>query len=240
MKRIKIHWLALAALILLSGCGGAPEAASSAASTTEPETFGITSAAEMTQAASAADQPAPDQTQAQVTEEDTTVQAPDSVPSVDLTQAAIKAAACAVYFDGIDYQPMDPVYFWRAVCYLAGEVGTSDPAITEEDGFLVVAAEDLPRFVERLFGPYTEQYPSLGEENPFARWEVRDGAEFYVITRRDLDNLSVEQGEPERTESGTILREVVLLEDGTEVMRFQAELTETENDTASLLDLQRK
>lgn len=211
-------------LCLLVGCGEQPESSVSVAQT--PETFGLASIAETPEEQGTVT----DGTMVSAEEasgmEELAESSAETPLETDLTELAIKSAVCAVYMDGLSYNNIDPVYFWRSVGYLIGQVGTQSPDISAEGDVLKIAAEDLSPFVAALFGPYEGQYPSLGEENPLVTSEYGDEGEVYSVTSWDLASMEVTVSEPELQEDGSYLCQAELLENGTAVGTYRLTLTD--------------
>lgn len=228
---IRMFALILALACLLAGCGAAGQAASSvsAPEASEPAAFGMEISgapeqlAETTASAGAASMEEP-----QSAEEHQSGEEPGSAveEAKDLTRLAVKSAVSAAYLDGLAYDGEDPVYFWRAIGYLVGLAGEEDPAVSAEDDALLIAAEDMAPLVAALFGPYDQQYPSLGEENPLVASEYVDGAEFYRVSPWDFSGIEVTMTEPETAEDGSLTCRAEVTEDGEKKAGYTVTLSE--------------
>lgn len=168
----KILLSLLAALILcLAACGDTADSSAPAAQT--PEAFGASnlSAAprEMADTVTPSGEPAENAQAGSVMEG-------QSADAVDLMDQAIECAVAAEFLDGFTYDPGDPVYFWRALGYLVGLGGNPDYPV--RDGRVEIPKSAVKPYVTALFGAYTDQYPSMGEENPL----VSENGEMYTVT----------------------------------------------------------
>lgn len=154
---IKLTAAALALGCLLTGCGG--EQAASSAPQESPGTFGVADMASAP-AMEAETTQAPSQPEDMASDPEPAEEADPAMDPEALTELAVECAVAAIYHDRLTYDPGDPVYFWRALGYLLGHAGTIS------DGQVKIPTGDVGPYVAALFGEYTEQYPSLGEENP--------------------------------------------------------------------------
>lgn len=210
---MKIGCLAvlLSLLLALTACGPAEQnSAMSSQSQPTPETFG---AGEIDST--------PEQ-MAQTTQSQSQVE-PDSVnPSsfTDLDRAAVTSALVSQAVDGQPYDRLSSGYFWRAVGYLAGHGGA---ALT--DGKAELTEAQLRPLVAALFGPYSEQYPSLSEEDPLVTAEYVDGAYHYTVTATGPFDYTVELGDPEPQLDGTYTCRATLLEGGQLLGEYTLTLT---------------
>lgn len=224
--KTKILVLVVALSCLFAGCGEQP--ASSVSATEVPAAFGMESIADVPEEVGTVTEGADPSSQNSLS---TIENAPGSAEAEtpvekDLTQLAVKSAVCAVYLDGLTYNGMEPVYFWRAVGYLIGQVGEQSPDVSVDGDVLKVAAEDIAPFVEALFGPYESQYPSLGEENPLVASEYGEEGEIFLVTPWDLSSMEVTMSEPERQGDGSYRCQAELLENGTSVGNYIVTLEE--------------
>ncbi len=208
----------LAALLLLlgilAGCGEKAEPVP--AQQSAAETFGVVQTGEA-QLAETTQAPQPEA--ASETE-------PEPAAVSDATMLTIKSAVCCAYLDRLSYGAGDSVYFWRAVGYLVGLMGDQCPEaqVTAEQVILSEAA--LRPFVQALFGDYTQQYPSPGEENPLVATEYVDGEDRYTVTRWDLSPQEVTVTEPQDQGDGTYLCQAELKEQGETVATYRVTLTD--------------
>jgi hypothetical protein len=179
----------LLALCLLTACGD-KTASISEVEETEIQTFGVSTVSE----ASEVPEPSTEPTQESETleEPESAAESEETERSQDLTELTIRAVLYCDYVDAYYYQKDDPVYFWRAVSILVGLVGEQYPASTVEGDLVTIAAQDIEPFVTALFGEYTEQYPSVGEENPVVYATYQDGQEVYHVIRRDMSDFEME------------------------------------------------
>ena len=192
MSHKKILLSLLAALILcLTACGETTDSAAPAAQT--PETFGasnLENAREMADTIEMGQKPAPDNQAGSVSES-------QSSQTADLMAQAVECALAAKFLDGFVYDPGDPVYFWRALGYLVGLGG--NPAYPVRDSRVQIPTNEIRPYVTALFGEYTAQYPSLGEENPL----VSEEGGMYTVTASGPFGHSFTMTDPEPQGDGT-------------------------------------
>ena len=176
-NRVIAMLLCLSCMMALAACGKEPQV-SEASATETPQTFGN------------APVESPEMAQT-VPEEDSsgwrvTPQAEDSA----VNQAVMAAILCAQ--DGLTYDPEDPVYFWRAVGYLV-TLRSMDETFTSSgtDG-THLTAENLPIFVQAMFGDYAGDIPSVTEEDPLVS-RTEDGN--YLIHGPSSISLELSLGE---------------------------------------------
>lgn len=192
MSHPKILLLPLAALVLcLTACGGG-DSTSSPAET--PAAFGASALEdaprELADTVPASEAPGQNAPAGSVLEA-------QSADPIDMTEQAVACALAAELLDGFTYDPGDSGYFWRALGYLIGLGG--DPAHPVRDGRVTLPEQALAPYVTALFGPYTGQYPSLGEENPLVSQE----GGMYTVTASALPDHSLTMTEPEPQGDGT-------------------------------------
>jgi hypothetical protein len=173
------------ALCLLTACGEKP-ASSAESAETEIQTFGVSVLPEEAAAA-----PEPSQAPASAQEpadlQETSEEVAEAAETQDYVEEILRAALYSEFVDDYHYQKDDPVYFWRAVSYLVGQVDSA-----AEGDTVTLTAQDMEPYVHAIFGEYTEQYPSTGEENPVISSSYEDGQEVYHVTRRDLSDFSLD------------------------------------------------
>ena len=253
------------ALALLAGCGSLPfelpfgqssgSAQESAAEVAaEPETeaeetpasFGvneITETPELQAEVTAAVEitPEPEVSEQPVEEPET------EEPVQDLKAAQVKSAICANYFTDVAYDPADPIYFWRAICYMTilaedqiegaereettvTEYNEEGEAVEAKAELIRIPAEALDPLVTALFGAYEEQYPALSEEDPRVAWESTEDGEFYRITIRDLDDWAVKMDETEPDEDGIYHYEVTFTDEGKAIALYRVDMKDYPED----------
>ena len=184
IKRVIAIVICLSCMAGLAACGAEPQVSEVSVSET-PQTFG-NAPVESPQMAQTV--PEEDSTGWRVT--------PQREESA-VNQSVMAAILCAQ--DGLTYDPEDPVYFWRAVGYLItlrsmGELFTSSGT----EGTLVTS-EDLPIFVQAMFGDYTGEIPSVTEEDPLVS-RTEDGN--YLIHGPDSISLELSLGEITPAQAG--------------------------------------
>ena len=192
MSHKKILTLLAALILCLTACGNAESSPEPAAHS--PETFGVssleTAPQEMADTIRPSGEPIPNGQTGSVTET-------QSSETVNLMEQAVECAVAAEFLDGFSYDPGDPVYFWRALGYLVGLGGNPDYPI--RDGRVELPTNAIEPYVTALFGEYTAQYPSLGEENPL----VSEEGGIYTVTASGPFDHSFTMTEPEPQGDGT-------------------------------------
>lgn len=185
-------------LLLLLLCACTAPAGSGTSSMEEPQTFGASNLG-------AAPEPmAGVTTQPDSTEDpDPAEEEPDTPPTPD--ECVLLSALVAEYEAGLSYDPADPLYFWRAVSLLMGQVGTV------EDGQVRMTQSELAPLVTALFGSQPEPYPSLGEENPWVTETFEDGQSVYTATVTGPLDYTLSQSGLEPREDGTYLGQTDLM-----------------------------
>lgn len=188
----KLILLPAALLLLLTACGDAQSSLAPAENT--PEAFGAShledTPLEMADTVEASQAPAQNVQTGSVTEG-------QSSETVSLMEQAVECALAAEFLDGFTYDPGDPVYFWRALGYLVGMGGNPDYPV--RDGQVKIPTDAVKPYVTALFGDYTAQYPSLGEENPL----VSEEGGMYTVTASGPLEHSFSMTEPEPRGDGT-------------------------------------
>lgn len=183
----------LAVLILcLTACGEVSDSPAPAAGT--PEAFGTSHLEDAPR--ELADTVQPSGSPAQNTQTGSVAESQSS-ETVSLMEQAVECAVAAEFLDGFSYDPGDPVYFWRALGYLVGLGGNPDYPI--RDGRVQIPANAIKPYVIALFGTYTAQYPSLGEENPL----VSEEGGVYTVTASGPFGHSFTMTDPESQGDGT-------------------------------------
>lgn len=206
--KLQLFAIGVSLLYLLSGCGASAQ--SPAAPEETAQRFGAENPTGTSEPASETAAPRAAQTPNPQTAAESTAEAAQSgLPTPD--EQALLSAMLADYQDGLSYDPEDPVYFWRAVGYLAGSSGQAS------DGAVKLSAGELAPYVEALFGPYTLQYPSLGEENPLVSEEYVNGQTLYTVTASGPFDQTVTMTEPEAQGDGTYLCHAELVQ-GTQIL----------------------
>lgn len=197
-RRIVSILLCIACLGALTACGGKTESSVPEVSQ-EPETFGVTELPAATQSpvgtaqpqdeATAGNQPAPSQ------EADA------------LNQQLAAAVLCQA--DGLSYDPEDPVYFWRAVGYLAGATAQEGPGQgTGTPGVYQISQEDIQMYIQAMFGGYSGEIPSVTEEDPVV--SMAENGDYLIHapqTAVTLTALTVTDGQAqlEAAENGQVI-----------------------------------
>lgn len=205
----------LSLLLALTACGPAEQDSTlSGQSQPTPETFGtaeIDSTPEQMAQTTQSAQSAQSQVEAEPVK-------PSSF--TDLDRAAVVSVLVSQAVDGQPYDRLSSGYFWRAVGYLAGHGGA---ALT--DGKAELTEAQLQPLVAALFGPYSEQYPSLSEEDPLVTAEYVDDAYHYTVSSTEPFDYTVELGGPEPQPDGTYTCQATLLEGGQTLGDYTLTLT---------------
>lgn len=157
-SRVIAILLCISCICTMTGCGSRAVSESVEASASAPAAFGNAPAVSPELAA---------QTQKPVEENDTDSAAePEGEGQEDALHQQL-AAAILCQQDGLNYDPEEPVYFWRAVGYLVGM--TAPGALAEETeqlGVYRVTKENIRAFVQAMFADFSGEIPSVTEEDP--------------------------------------------------------------------------
>lgn len=150
--------LCISCICTMTGCGSRAVSESVEASASVQAAFGNAPAVSPELAA---------QTQKPMEENNTdSAVAPDGEGREDDLHQQL-AAAILCQQDGLNYDPEEPVYFWRAVGYLAGMTAPSALAEkTEQSGVYRVTKENMQAFVQAMFADFAGEIPSVTEEDP--------------------------------------------------------------------------
>lgn len=200
--RILLLLLALACVLSLCGCGDRGASVVSSAPE-EPQSFGHVPEGPMetTPVTGSAGEAADPQSSS----------AADSAKE-DLTELAIQAVILCQASDQLSYSPDDPLYFWRAIGYLAGLIG---------DGSAVISEEDVAAYAGALF-PLTladsSQWPSLTEEDPLVTMEGSG----YSVHLPELGELELSLEDPLGESSTSVQAE--LYQNGASLGTFSVSL----------------
>lgn len=194
--KYKLLPLLLLLLLLVSACTGPAASVSSAPE--EPQAFGASNLDAAPEPMAGITTP-PDST----SEQDPPEEDPYVPPTPD--ECVLLSALVAEYEAGLSYDPADPLYFWRAVSLLMGQVGTV------EDGQVRMTQSELAPLVTALFGSQPEPYPSLGEENPWVTETFEDGGSVYTATVTGPLDYTLSQSGLEPREDGTYLGQADLM-----------------------------
>ncbi len=111
-----------------------------------------------------------------------------------VNQSVMAAILCAQ--DGLTYDPEDPVYFWRAVGYLITLRSMDETSGTEGT---LVTQENLPIFIQAMFGNYAGDIPSVTEEDPLVS-RTEDGD--YLIHGPSSISIELSLGEITTAQEG--------------------------------------
>ncbi len=94
----------------------------------------------------------------------------------DVNQSVMAAILCAQ--DGLIYDPVDPVYFWRAVGYLVTLRSMDESFTSSKTNGTHVTAENLTIFVQAMFANYSGEVPSVTEEDPLV--SRTEGGDYFI------------------------------------------------------------
>lgn len=205
-NRVIAMLLCLSCMLALAACGKEAQVSEMSASET-PQTFGN------------APVESPEMAQT-VPEEDSSGQVSAQAEDSAVNQTVMAAILCAQ--DGLTYDPEDPVYFWRAVGYLV-TLRSMDETFTSSgtDG-THLTAENLPIFVQAMFGDYSGEVPSVTEEDPLVS-RTEDGD--YLIHGPDV-SLEMALGEITSNQDGGYTAQAELKNQGENQGVYQVTLVD--------------
>ena len=176
-KRVIAIVICLSCMAGLSACGQEPQVSE-------------VSAQETVQAFGNAPVESPQMAQTVPEEDSTGWRVPPNAEESAVSQSVMAAILCAQ--DGLTYDPEDPVYFWRAVGYLITLRSMDETFTSSEMDGTRVTSENLPIFVQAMFGDYAGDIPSVTEEDPLVS-RTEDGD--YLIHGPDSISLELSLGE---------------------------------------------
>lgn len=151
IKRVIAVVICLSCMAGLSACGNEPQVSEASVSET-PQTFGNVPVE------------SPQMAQTMPEENSAGGRAASQAEESAVSQSVMAAILCAQ--DGLTYDPEDPVYFWRAVGYLITLRSVDEAFTTSRSEGTLVTSENLPIFVQAMFGDYAGDIPSVTEEDP--------------------------------------------------------------------------
>ena len=177
IKRVIAIVICLSCMAGLSACGQKPQV-SEAPVSEPPQAFGN------------APVESPQMAQTVPEEDSTGWRVTPHAEESAVSQSVMAAILCAQ--DGLTYDPEDPVYFWRAVGYLITLRSMDETFTSSEMDGTRVTPENLPIFVQAMFGNYIGDIPSVTEEDPLVS-RTEDGD--YLIHGPDSISLELSLGE---------------------------------------------
>jgi hypothetical protein len=150
---------------------------------------------------------------------------PEAETDLHLYETAIQVAVRCEIAENLPYDPTDPMYFWRAMGYFIGAIGTENGAITDTDDAYTISESDIPQLADVLFGDVDGTVPSVTEEDPLVSLGENNT---YVIHLPELENQDLRCSEPVAQEDGTYTVTAELYEDGTMTASYTASLRESD------------
>ncbi|MDD6024794.1 MAG: hypothetical protein PUC06_11275 [Oscillospiraceae bacterium] len=178
-------------LTLLSGCGGGTSSVSSISEEAPPEAFGTTvesTAQEEAVITVTEEAEAPSDASEAPEEALHSAEAPLAVTPRDISEQALFAVAYCDQVDQLSYDAQDPLYFWRAVGYLAGIVA-EDMGLPINDGFVTLTEENVLLLGHALFADCSGEFPAVTEEDPLVS---RGENNTYMIHIFDVSDLTAD------------------------------------------------
>lgn len=199
MKFKILGWtLTVSCLICLAGCGTTPASSVATVPETTGQPFGASAidtapvqAAETTTLpeTSFAEAMPPEN---QIPDETQSAEEPAGPEAVDYTPQAVIAAIICDAVDTLPYAPEDPMYLWRSVGYLAGQIGIDGDLIQQEGDFGKITPETARLFACAIAPDFSGDLPSVSEEDPLIS-AGDDGS--YLINMLDQGELTLEMTE---------------------------------------------
>lgn len=169
MKKLIILMLLFAFCLQLAACGGKGETSSTPVpSSSELESWGAV-ADETPQTAAVTEEP----------ENEFGTLSSEVLPQDDETIMELKQVVMAIvmcdYADGMQFDPADSMFFWRAMNYYAASVCYEMDALSEDMSWAVFSEEDILYFATRLFGG-VEALPELLDVGMIEKWDTGEYA----------------------------------------------------------------
>lgn len=192
MKKMFVLILALVLCVQMAACSGAASTDSSPVpSSSEPENWG-TMTEENAQAADVTQEP----------ENEFGTLGVEAPPQDDETIAELKEIILALimcdFADGMQYNPTDSMFFWRAMNYYAASVCYSYEALSEDMSWAVFSEDQLLYFAKRLFGG-VESLPELLDTGMIEKLESGE----YAFMLGNYGDVLLELGEIQSGENDT-------------------------------------
>lgn len=199
MKRIFSILLVLILIFGMSACGTTgSDAAGAAAASEAEEPWGMNVSEVQTQTTTA---PQIVDTATNVTDE---AEELSEEQKSELSQLLMALVMCD-FADGMQYDPQDSMFFWRAMNYYAASVCYDMDALSEDMCWAVFTEEQVNSFAKRLFAE-SDVIPPLPDIGMIEKWE--DGT--YAFTLGNYGDVQLELGEMKTATNGRWLMEVTL------------------------------
>lgn len=122
----------------------------------------------------------------------------------ELSQLLMALVMCD-FADGMQYEPQNGLFFWRAMNYYAASVCYDMDALSEDMCWAVFSEDQVKSFAKRLFAE-SDVIPALPDIGMIEKWE--DGT--YAFTLGNYGDVQLELGEMKTASNGRYLMEVTL------------------------------
>lgn len=201
---------------ILTGCGKDAVSSVSEPASSAPQTFGVSSL-ETTPVEEAETTALPaDSVLEPVTVPDSALPEPSQVePPLqveDHTQEAVTAALIACAVDHLEFSPTDDQFLWRAVGYLAGQLGTDGDLVTSDGDFGALTPDHAAILAYAVNGSFSGELPTVTEEDPLISKAEDDS---YLINMLSQGTLELQMTENRYTShEDTVTEEAELIQDG--------------------------
>lgn len=130
----------------------------------------------------------------------------------DHTKDAVTAALIACALDHLEFSPTDDQFLWRAVGYLAGQLGTDSDLVSSEGDFGALTQENAKILAYAVNGSFSGELPVVTEEDPLIS-RTEDGD--YLINMLSQGTLELQMTENRYTsQEDTVTEEAELFQDG--------------------------
>lgn len=171
--------LATSLLFSLTACGNAAQSTAASVPSEAPQTFGDSAleTVPVQEAQTTALPQQPDSSEAPAVTEAT---------AADFTEQAVTAAIICDAMDALPYTPEDPMYIWRSVGYLIGQIGTEADLITMEGDFGHIAQDSAAVFAYAMDADFSGSLPSVTEEDPLIAVAEDGGYLINMLSHGDL------------------------------------------------------
>lgn len=203
--------LCVVLLCILTGCGKDAVSSGSEPASSAPQAFGVSSL-ETTPVEEAETTALPaDSVLEPVTVQDSAL--PESPLQVeDHTNEAVTAALIACALDHLEFSSTDDQFLWRAVGYLAGQLGTDSDLVSSEGDFGALTQENAKILAYAVNGSFSGELPVVTEEDPLIS-RTEDGD--YLINMLSQGTLELQMTENRYTsQEDTVTEEAELFQDG--------------------------
>lgn len=153
-----------------------------------------------------------------------------TLPVQDNTEAAVTAVIIAHAIDHLDFSPTDDQFLWRAVGYLAGQLGTGSDLVSSDGDFGALTPDHAAILAYAVNGSFSGELPAVTEEDPLIS-KTEEGS--YLVNMLSQGSLELQMTENRYTSSeDTVTEEAELIQDGVSLGTYNVTLQKYSGDEA--------